>query len=190
MTYSPVFSDKNYNNCLSNFDYDFPVTKAKKSLDLKIDNIKEYEYKYVNENAIINNNIKRNSLSKQYYGKRVLVVDDSYLTRKMFCRFIIDRCESVDEADDGDVAVELVKNSIGNNKMYDVILMDFQMPNKIGPIAAKEMRELGYTGLIIGITGNVLEDDTSQYITSGADKVLFKPIDMQQLDYTIKGITN
>ena len=119
-----------------------------------------------------------------------LVVDDSSMTRKMFCRTLTGRCELTDEADDGDIAVEMVKKGIRNNTMYDVILMDFQMPNKIGPIAAKEMRELGYTGLIIGITGNVLEDDTSQYITSGADKELFKPIDMQQLDYTIKGITN
>jgi CheY-like chemotaxis protein len=141
-----------------------------------------------NDNIMIYKNISGLSAKIPFYGKRVLVVDDSIMTRKMLCRFIIDRCEFVDEADDGVVAVEMVKNCIKIKLTYDVILMDFQMPNKIGPIAAKEIRELGYTGLIVGITGNVLADDTSYFLSCGADKVLYKPIDMQQLDYTIKGI--
>ena len=59
--------------------------------------------------------------------------------------------------------------------LYDAILMDNQMKNMNGPEAAIEIRKLGYTGLIIGITGNVMEPDVSIYKNAGASYVLAKP---------------
>ena len=70
---------------------------------------------------------------------------------------------------------------------YDVVLMDNQMPIMDGPTAAREMRALGFKGLIIGVTGNALIADIDQYIASGADKVLPKPIDVFALESILKG---
>ena len=66
--------------------------------------------------------------------------------------------------------------------------MDYQMPNMDGPTAAKAIRELGYHGFIIGVTGNVLPDDTTHFINCGANKVLYKPVDVNDLDNTINGM--
>jgi DNA-binding response OmpR family regulator len=111
------------------------------------------------------------------------------MTRKMLYRLICDRCGHIDEAGDGDVAVNMVRAGMDNNNHYDIIFMDYQMPNKNGAIASKEIRELGYKGLIIGITGNVLQVDTDHFVNCGADKVLHKPVDVKKIDNVVKGLT-
>ena len=50
-----------------------------------------------------------------------------------------------------------------------------------GPSAAKAMREMGYRGPIIGVTGNVMAKDVETFEIQGADKVLFKPLQFKIL---------
>lgn len=47
---------------------------------------------------------------------------------------------------------------------------------------------MGYENLIIGLTGNVADDDKKQFILSGADLVLSKPLKIDELDALIKFI--
>jgi signal transduction histidine kinase len=92
-------------------------------------------------------------------GLEVLVVDDSRLNRKMLLKCLISRGHVCTEAGDGLEAIEAVKKRIGHatgcrGKPFDAILMDFVMPNMDGPTATKEIRALGYTAPIFGVTGN------------------------------------
>ena len=115
----------------------------------------------------------------------ILVVDDSDLNRKMLCRVLRTSGHHCDEADDGLSAVEKVKikmsgrfgNSNTEQRQYDVILMDFVMPNMDGPTATKAIRDIGYSGYIFGVTGNALDSDISFFISHGANHVLTKPFD-------------
>ena len=43
-----------------------------------------------------------------------------------------------------------------NNYYLDAILMDFMMPNMDGPTATTIIREMGFTGPIIGVTGGFI----------------------------------
>ena len=112
------------------------------------------------------------------------------MNRKLLARLVSKRCNIIHEADDGVKAVDLVKNAIAQGKPYDVILMDYQMPNMDGPTAAREIRNLGFNGYIIGVTGNVLDEDRDHFIISGASRVCFKPIDINTIDEAISGILN
>ncbi len=38
------------------------------------------------------------------------------------------------------------------------------------------MRKAGYANLVIGVTGNVLDDDVAQYLSAGADMIMSKPM--------------
>jgi CheY-like chemotaxis protein len=139
----------------------------------------------------------------------VLVVDDSKLSRRMLLRYLQGESYTCDEAEDGLVAVqkvlkrrqgtslEDVENSkemdtdeIPGNvlKMYDVILMDFMMPVMDGPTATRKIRDMGYEGLILGVTGNALPSDIDLFMGHGADRVLTKPVNVDSLKIALKGV--
>ena len=139
---------------------------------------------------------------------RALVVDDSTSNRKMLVRLLRDKCSVITEAADGVEAVDIIKTAIKADRdrsrgsiaisnittptgsfclqpNYDAVLMDFIMPNMEGPEAARGMRELGYTGLIIGITGNALKADKDRFISCGANMVLTKPVNVAELEIAL-----
>ena len=119
---------------------------------------------------------------------RLLLVDDALLNRKMLRR-LLDRDQfAFSEAADGVQAVKAVADSMANDTPIDLVLMDYQMPNMDGPTAASRMRAMGYKGPIIGITGNALESDISEFMSKGANKVLTKPVDLTMLENAFAGI--
>lgn len=50
-----------------------------------------------------------------------------------------------------------------------------------GPEATVELRKAGYTGAVIGVTGNVLQSDVDYFLKCGADAVLAKPLNIPKL---------
>ena len=86
-----------------------------------------------------------------------------------------------EEAQDGLIAVQKVKDVIDSNIHYDAIFMDFVMPNMNGPDATRAIRKLGYTGPILGVTGNSVEADKNIFKDAGATVVLIKPFKMAML---------
>jgi CheY-like chemotaxis protein len=90
---------------------------------------------------------------------QLLVVDDSRLNRKMILKCLRADGHTCFEAEDGLEAIAMVKERIGHGtgghgRPFDAVLMDFVMPNMDGPTATKEIRALGYTAPIFGVTGN------------------------------------
>jgi CheY-like chemotaxis protein len=52
------------------------------------------------------------------------------------------------------------------------------MPVMKGPEATSRIRALGYTGPVIGVTGNATQADYDIFMQAGATEVLTKPVDM------------
>ena len=130
---------------------------------------------------------------------RFLVVDDATSNRKMLCRLLQSDHYIAYEASDGLEALSIVKESINtknntndnemeSNKQFDVILMDFVMPNMDGPTATKAIRDLGYNGVIIGVTGHAMPADIELFLSQGADQVMTKPVHMPTLTSAIEGM--
>jgi CheY-like chemotaxis protein len=92
-----------------------------------------------------------------------------------------------EEAEDGQIAVDKVKEK--GLTTYDAILMDFVMPVMDGPDATKAIRELGYTGPIIGCTGNTLDMDLDRFKESGCDRVIGKPFEPEKFHQFMNELT-
>ena len=119
---------------------------------------------------------------------RCLIVDDVAVCRKMLCRVMAMRFESIVEATDGLDALQKVQSSITDDAAFDIILMDFQMPVMDGPTATREIRISGFQGVIIGVTGNVLPEDLQLFLDSGANFVFTKPLNLENFDRTCQNI--
>ena len=87
-------------------------------------------------------------------------------------------------ADDGITAIEEVRKLLSSeNKFFDFILCDNLMVHKNGPDAAKEMKSIpGFCSVILGVTGNSMQDQIDDFISSGAEKVLIKPLKPEELE--------
>lgn len=117
---------------------------------------------------------------------RMLVVDDVELNRKMMVRIMTVRGFHCDQAVDGLDAIEKCKAAIDSQMSYHVITMDYQMPNMDGALASQHIRAMKYTGLIIGVTGNVLESDQQRFMSHGVDTVMTKPFDLIRFDKLVR----
>ena len=122
----------------------------------------------------------------------ILVVDDAKMNLKLLMKLLEKEGHVVDGAEDGLISVEKVKKAMEANASYDVILMDYQMPNMDGPTAARTIRQLGCSAFIVGVTGNIMPEDVLHFKNHGANAVLPKPIkipDLKELwiEYGVKG---
>jgi len=57
-----------------------------------------------------------------------------------------------------------------------------------GPDAARSLREEGIYTPIIGVTGNVLAEEQNHFLSSGANRVLRKPLSLPLLEKTLADI--
>lgn len=112
---------------------------------------------------------------------RFLVVDDVTTTCKLLKRGILRRIPgaTVDVAYNGKEAVDTVlQKGIGH---YTYITMDKEMPVMDGYEATELLREHLFAGRIVGLTGNALADDLQKFLSKGADFVMTKPVDIDEL---------
>ena len=131
---------------------------------------------------------EENKLEPSFFeGKRILLVEDNELNREIAKDILGDFGVFVEEADDGDVAVEKVKESAarGEHDYYNLILMDVQMPRMNGYEATRAIRAIpDTTGSylpIIAMTANAFEEDRKNALLAGMDEHLAKPIEIDKL---------
>mmetsp|Transcript_18985 Transcript_18985/g.47137 ORF Transcript_18985/g.47137 Transcript_18985/m.47137 type:complete len:904 (+) Transcript_18985:165-2876(+) len=116
---------------------------------------------------------------------RILVVDDSISNRKLLCRLLSNQGHVNSQAEDGSVAVEMVMEAEKKGEPFDMVLMDYEMPNMTGPEAARVIRSYGSDVFIVGVTGNLMPEDVDYFHECGAGAILSKPFRMSELDNLI-----
>ncbi len=112
---------------------------------------------------------------------RVLVAEDAPDVQR-FLRVVLTRAGAeVDTAGDGCLAVRLALASAAEERPYELILMDIQMPELDGFEATKLLREAGWGGPILALTAHAMQGDRERCLAAGCDDYLAKPVALQDL---------
>jgi CheY-like chemotaxis protein len=116
----------------------------------------------------------------------ILLVEDSEDNRFLVQAFLKKTNYLIDTAENGQVAVEKFISNV-----YDLILMDVQMPVMDGYTATREIRrrereERRKPTPIVALTAHALKEDMEKSLQSGCDTHLTKPIRKQVLLETIR----
>jgi len=124
---------------------------------------------------------------------RALVVDDGRANAQ-FLSLVLKRAGAeASIANNGQAAVEKVRatmtqtEGVGEERPFDVILMDIQMPVMDGYEATKLLREEGYRGRIIAVSAGSEGHDHQKCLDVGCDDYIPKPIDRDTLLRAIAG---
>ena len=116
-------------------------------------------------------------------GRRLLVVEDNEINRTVARMLFEGWGAEVDEAPDGFLGVELVRQQLP----YDVILMDIQLPGLSGLEATAAIRALPdavrANTRIVALTANAFQSDRERYLAAGMDACLAKPFE-EELVYS------
>ncbi|PWY68466.1 histidine kinase [Aspergillus heteromorphus CBS 117.55] len=111
--------------------------------------------------------------------KHVLLVEDNLVNQMLMLKLLQNMgFARVDTAWDGAEAVRLVKQQ---PLSYNTILMDIGLPVLDGLEATRQIRQMGLDVPIIALTGNVMKEDEKQYLASGMNDHIGKPIHQKQL---------
>ena len=120
------------------------------------------------------------TLNPKILTSRILVAEDNKANQLVIVNMFKNAGMTIDIANDGNQAVEMVKNND-----YDFIFMDISMPEKDGLQACSEIRSLPNTQKasvpIVALTAHALAGDREQFLNQGMDDYLAKPIRMSQI---------
>ena len=111
-------------------------------------------------------------------GARILLVEDNDINQVVAREILQDAGFVVDVADNGQIGLDMVQQ-----RHYDLVLMDMQMPVMDGVTATIEIRKLArYAGLpIVAMTANAMQRDRERCLAVGMNGFVTKPINPDEL---------
>jgi len=107
---------------------------------------------------------------------KLLLIDDEVKSSKVLCQLLKKAGYVVDDVTDGEIGLEMAL--FGS---YDLIVLDWLLPNIDGLTIVTELRSYGITIPILFLTTNDRMEDKVDGLDAGADDYLIKPFDTKEL---------
>jgi two-component system, sensor histidine kinase and response regulator len=132
--------------------------------------------------------VTRHTINEAHRSLRVLVAEDNAVNRKLVTALLGKRGLTAVTVVNGREAVAAVANDV-----FDLVLMDVQMPVMDGLEATAAIRKLeALTGTrvpIIALTAHAMKGDREICLAAGMDGYLSKPINRKELFALIESLT-
>ena len=105
--------------------------------------------------------------------KKALIVEDNPINMELVMEILTANGISVDEAVNGEEAIEMVEK-----ETYDLVLMDIELPGMDGVDATKIIKSRHKNLPILALTSYAMKGDRERFIAAGFDDYISKPIDV------------
>ena len=199
--YLPVFK-KDKNEILSNLQNNMNLKKEIIN-NLQNDKILETE-KQINNNKELNDKIK-NFLADDYIYKenmsqkdlnmqkikRILVLDDEFAILKSISKYLTKKGFIVDEAENGEKALELYYKKLNENEKYDLLILDLTVQTGMGgKEVIEKIREKDKEILAIVSSGYFDDPILGDPEKFGFNKAIQKPFILEDLLNLILSLQN
>jgi CheY-like chemotaxis protein len=120
---------------------------------------------------------KTTTLPGYFKNLKILAAEDNHFNR-MLLKIIFDKYNlQYDLANNGIEAVKLI-----NEKEFDIVLMDIQMPEMDGLEATEEIRKQKGSMLpVIALTANAVKEELDSYLQKGITDYILKHFEEERL---------
>ena len=110
--------------------------------------------------------------------KRVLIVDDVAVNRKLAAAMLKKRGWDIVEVDSGPAALDRLKA-----EPFDYVLLDISMPGMSGDEVCRLIRSAEATRdlRVVAYTAHALESEKAQIMAAGFDDIIIKPVTIDAL---------
>ena len=113
---------------------------------------------------------------------KILLVEDSKVNQMVVSLLLEDLGHTIDVTGNGAEALEKYKPGV-----YDLILMDIQMPVMDGITATNKLKQKHkQLPPIVGLSAYAFESDREKYMQKGLDEYLVKPIQLKDFENVLK----
>lgn len=112
----------------------------------------------------------------------ILLADDAQTNRDLISLVLRDCGANVMIVENGRQAVDTALNS---EHVFELVLMDMQMPQLDGYSATRELRDRGFEAPIFALTANSMLGDREKCLAAGCTEYLTKPINLNLLIETL-----
>lgn len=119
-------------------------------------------------------------------GLNVLYAEDNPVNRQLIARIIEREGWQGIGVTNGQEALDAAQ---APGAVFDLILMDIQMPVMDGLTAIKQLKQDGDAPPVIALTANTMPEDIRNYEAAGADAIVGKPINVMELRDVVADLT-
>lgn len=135
--------------------------------------------------------VLENSVPADLSQLKVLIADDHFLIRQFVRRILLETgMQNVDMANDGSEAMQAINKLAEKNEVYDVLMLDWNMPGTTGVdvLAYVRGKPIYQNSAVIMFTAESEKQNIMKVIKMGATSYILKPISPVELGKKIREI--
>lgn len=118
-----------------------------------------------------------------FKSKKVLIVDDNKINLRVASKLLSNFDITADTVESGFECIDKINEGI----KYDLILLDDMMPRMSGVETLQKLKEIsGFNIPVVALTANAISGMREQYLESGFNDYLAKPIEREELSRVLR----